>query len=211
LIAAGALFIGKTNLNQFATGSLGALAVRDLPVGFRRQYISGGSSSGSAVAVASGMVRLRWARTPPVGRVPAAFNNIVGHKPTRGLLSNRGVFPACRIARCVSIFAGSCHVRKLCSMLLPFDERRSVFTETPKTTPNFLKNSFRFCRQHSANFFDAEAAALYESDDCKIARLWCDRSNSDLTRSRKPRVTLRRAGVAERRWALGRFFVNARR
>ena len=107
LMAAGAVPIGKTNLDQFATGLVGTRS----PYGacssvFDHRYISGGSSSGSAVAVASGMVSFSLGTdTAGSGRVPASFNGIVGLKPTRGALSNAGVVPACRTLDCVSIFA----------------------------------------------------------------------------------------------------------
>src|SRR6202043_1056793 len=107
LLAAGAILIGKTNLDQFATGLVGVRS----PYGacssvFGASYISGGSSAGSAVAVASGLVSFSLGTdTAGSGRVPAAFNNIVGWKPTRGILSTRGVLPACRSLDCVSVFA----------------------------------------------------------------------------------------------------------
>jgi allophanate hydrolase len=107
LIDAGAIPIGKTNLDQFATGLVGVRS----PYGpcqnsFNPQYISGGSSSGSAVAVASGWVSFSLGTdTAGSGRVPAAFNNIVGLKATCGLLSTQGVVPACRSLDAVSIFA----------------------------------------------------------------------------------------------------------
>jgi allophanate hydrolase len=107
LLAAGALCIGKTNLDQFATGLVGTRspygAVRNA---FDADFISGGSSSGSAVAVAGGQVAFALGTdTAGSGRVPAAFNNIVGLKPTRGALSTAGVVPACRSLDCVSVFA----------------------------------------------------------------------------------------------------------
>jgi allophanate hydrolase len=107
LVDAGAILIGKTNLDQFATGLVGTRS----PYGacasaFDARYISGGSSSGSAVAVAAGLVSFALGTdTAGSGRVPAAFNNIVGLKPTRGLVSTRGVLPACRSLDCVSVFA----------------------------------------------------------------------------------------------------------
>jgi len=107
LIDAGAIPIGKTNLDQFATGLNGTRS----PYGachnaFDSDYISGGSSSGSAVALAKGMVCFSLGTdTAGSGRVPAAFNNVIGYKPTRGWLSTRGVVPACRSLDCVSIFA----------------------------------------------------------------------------------------------------------
>ncbi|MBM3758971.1 MAG: allophanate hydrolase [Acidobacteria bacterium] len=106
LEAAGAILIGKTNMDQFATGLVGTRS----PFGacssiYNPEYISGGSSSGSAVAVALGQVDFSLGTdTAGSGRVPAAFNNIIGLKPTRGLISATGVVPACRTLDCVSIF-----------------------------------------------------------------------------------------------------------
>jgi allophanate hydrolase len=107
LIAAGAILIGKTNLDQFATGLVGTRSPHGAPRSvFNADYISGGSSSGSAVAVAAGLVSFALGTdTAGSGRVPAAFNNLVGVKPSRGLLSASGVVPACRSLDCVSIFA----------------------------------------------------------------------------------------------------------
>lgn len=107
LIDAGAIPIGKTNLDQFATGLNGTRS----PYGachnaFDPRYVSGGSSSGSAVSLALGQVSFSLGTdTAGSGRVPAAFNNLVGLKPTCGLLSTSGVVPACRSLDTVSIFA----------------------------------------------------------------------------------------------------------
>ncbi len=107
LIDAGAIPIGKTNLDQFATGLNGTRS----PYGaclnpYDTRYISGGSSSGSAVALALGQVSFSLGTdTAGSGRVPAAFNNLVGLKPTCGLLSTSGVVPACRSLDAVTIFA----------------------------------------------------------------------------------------------------------
>jgi allophanate hydrolase len=106
LIDAGAVPVGKTNMDQFATGLVGTRS----PYGACHSvaspvHISGGSSSGSAVAVASGSVPLALGTdTAGSGRVPAAFNGIVGVKPTRGLVSTRGLLPACRSLDCVTTF-----------------------------------------------------------------------------------------------------------
>ena len=107
LIEAGALPIGKTNLDQFATGLNGTRspwgACRNA---FNAEYISGGSSSGSAVAVAKGYVSFALGTdTAGSGRVPAAFNNLVGHKPSLGWLSATGLVPACRSLDTISVFA----------------------------------------------------------------------------------------------------------
>jgi allophanate hydrolase len=107
LLDAGAIAVGKTNLDQFAAGLVGTRS----PYGacantFDPSYVSGGSSSGSAVAVAAGLVSFSLGTdTAGSGRVPAAFNNLFGLKPTCGLLSARGVVPACRSLDCISIFA----------------------------------------------------------------------------------------------------------
>ena len=106
LIDAGAIPIGKTNLDQFATGLVGVRS----PYGACKNsinpaYISGGSSAGSAVSVALGQASFSLGTdTAGSGRVPAAFNNLVGVKPSLGLLSTTGVLPACRTLDCVSIF-----------------------------------------------------------------------------------------------------------
>ncbi len=106
LLDAGAIPIGKTNLDQFATGLVGVRS----PYGvvknaFDPEYIAGGSSSGSAVSVALGQVSFSLGTdTAGSGRVPAAFNNLIGLKPTKGRVSTSGVVPACRSLDCVSFF-----------------------------------------------------------------------------------------------------------
>lgn len=104
---AGAIVIGKTNLDQFATGLVGVRSPYGVPRNpFDPALIPGGSSSGSAVAVAAGIVPLALGTdTAGSGRVPAGLNNIVGLKPSLGLVSTAGVVPACRSLDCVSIFA----------------------------------------------------------------------------------------------------------
>ncbi|KAB8122919.1 allophanate hydrolase [Komagataeibacter medellinensis] len=107
LIAAGAILVGKTNLDQFATGLNGTRSPYGAPrCVFDGRYISGGSSSGSAVGVAAGLVSFALGTdTAGSGRVPAALNNIVGIKPSPGRGSNTGVVPACRTLDVVTIFA----------------------------------------------------------------------------------------------------------
>ncbi len=111
LLDAGAIVLGKTNLDQFATGLVGTRSPYGIPRNpFDPRYIPGGSSSGSAVAVATGMATFALGTdTAGSGRVPAAFNNIVGLKPSRGAISTTGVVPACRSLDCVSVFALSCN------------------------------------------------------------------------------------------------------
>ncbi len=109
LLAAGAIIMGKTNLDQFATGLVGVRSPYGVPRnGFSAAHVPGGSSSGSAVAVAAGIVPLALGTdTAGSGRVPAAFGNIVGLKPTIGSVSARGVVPACRSVDTISVFAAS--------------------------------------------------------------------------------------------------------
>ncbi len=212
LIAAGALPIGKTNLDQFATGLVGTRS----PYGacqsvFDARYISGGSSSGSAVAVAAGMVTFALGTdTAGSGRVPAAFNHIVGHKPTRGLLSNHGVVPACRSLDCVSLFAGSCHdAQSVLDVATDVDPADPYSRSRPKTGRS-IPDVFRFgvlSRAQREFFGDTEAGALYES---AIARLR-DGGGEPVEFDYAPFTqvaALLYAGpwVAERRWALGEFF-----
>ena len=104
LVAAGAVAVAKTNMDQFATGLVGTRSPFGSPTAVGHPaHVSGGSSSGSAVAVASGVVPLALGTdTAGSGRVPAAFNGLVGVKPTRGLISTRGVLPACRSLDCVT-------------------------------------------------------------------------------------------------------------
>ncbi len=107
LEAAGAIVIGKTNLDQFATGLVGVRSPYGVPRNpFDADFIPGGSSSGSAVAVATGSVAFALGTdTAGSGRVPAAFNNLVGVKPSIGLASAAGVVPACRSLDCLSVLA----------------------------------------------------------------------------------------------------------
>ena len=107
LVDAGAIPVGKTNLDQFATGLVGTRSPYGaVPNPFDPAFVSGGSSSGSAYVVATGQVPFALGTdTAGSGRVPASFCNIAGLKPTKGWLSTRGVLPACRSLDCVSVFA----------------------------------------------------------------------------------------------------------
>lgn len=107
LVGAGAILLGKTSMDQFATGTTGTRSPHGpCPSALNPAYVSGGSSSGSAVAVASGLVSFALGTdTAGSGRIPAALNAIVGLKPTRGRVSIRGIVPACRSIDCVSVFA----------------------------------------------------------------------------------------------------------
>ncbi|MGJ5633583.1 allophanate hydrolase [Nostoc sp. CALU 1950] len=167
LLQAGAILIGKTNLDQFATGLVGVRS----PFGacssvFHDDYISGGSSSGSAVAVAAGLVSFSLGTdTAGSGRVPAAFNNIVGLKPTRGVLSTSGVVPACRSLDCVSIFTLNCQDAAIVWQVASgFDATDSYSRQIPAQTAAIPSSfSFGVPKADQLKFFGDKAAAdLYE-------------------------------------------------
>jgi len=173
LLDAGALFIGKTNLDQFATGLVGVRSPYGTPRNaFNADFIPGGSSSGSAVAVAAGMVAFSLGTdTAGSGRVPAMFNNLIGLKPTVGLIPTRGVVPACRSIDCVSIFALT--VADAVAVLDvaggydeadPYSRPAPPMAISPATTPRF-----GVPLPHQREFLgDADAAAHFEA---LIARL----------------------------------------
>ena len=163
---AGAIVVGKTNLDQFATGLVGTRS----PYGavanaFDAEMISGGSSSGSAVAVAMGLVHFALGTdTAGSGRVPAGFNNIVGWKPTRGLLSLRGSVPACRSLDCISIFALTvADAARVFAAAARYDPMDPCARALPLDRP-VLRESFRFAvpRREQQEFFgDVTATAAF--------------------------------------------------
>jgi allophanate hydrolase len=163
---AGALLIGKTNLDQFATGLTGTRS----PYGacfnpFNRDYIAGGSSSGSALAVATGVASFALGTdTAGSGRVPASFTNTVGLKPTRGLVSTRGVVPACRSLDCVSIVALTCEdARRAFEVARGFDPEDAFARAAPRDRFEGPSITTRFrCgipRATQLEFFGDEAAS----------------------------------------------------
>jgi len=164
---AGAILIGKTNLDQFATGLVGTRSPHGAPRSvFDNRYISGGSSSGSAVAVAAGLCAFALGTdTAGSGRVPAAFNAIAGLKPTRGLLSTSGVLPACRSLDCVSIFApGSADARAIARVARGFDPSDPYGREASHVSLATQRSRCGVLAAADREFFgDAESAALYEA------------------------------------------------
>nr|WP_314369623.1 allophanate hydrolase [uncultured Acinetobacter sp.] len=158
---AGAIVIGKTNLDQFATGLVGTRS----PFGavantFNSEYISGGSSSGSASVVARGFVPFALGTdTAGSGRVPAAFNNIVGLKPTKGRFSNRGLLPACKSLDCISIFALTVADADLVANILEvYDPLDSYSRKHPKNVPAHFSSKLKFAIPEKLNFFGDEQA-----------------------------------------------------
>jgi len=174
---AGAIIIGKTNLDQFATGLVGVRSPYGVPRNpLNPKLIPGGSSSGSAVAVATGLVPAALGTdTAGSGRMPALFNNIVGLKPSLGLISTVGVVPACRTLDCVSVFA---HTTDDCSALLAvmagFDPDDAYARRRPLQRPGALPPHVRLGvpRPGQRVFFgDRRAADDYAAALDRVARL----------------------------------------
>lgn len=143
---AGAIVVGKTNLDQFATGLVGTRSPYGaVPNSFNADYVSGGSSSGSASVVARGLVPFSLGTdTAGSGRVPAGFNNIVGLKPTKGWFSTTGLIPACRTIDCISIFTLTAKdANDVAQVMGGFDAEDGYSRKHPKTTPSRFK-SLRF-------------------------------------------------------------------
>ncbi|MES1204176.1 MAG: allophanate hydrolase, partial [Pseudomonadota bacterium] len=166
LLEAGAILIGKTNLDQFATGLVGVRSPYGAPgCVFNRDYISGGSSSGSAVAVAAGLVSFALGTdTAGSGRVPAAFNHLIGLKPTKGRWSTSGLLPACRSLDCVTVFTnGAADAALVDSVAAGFDEA-DPFSRAPRPAVK-IGASFRLGVPDKPLEFcgDAESAALFEA------------------------------------------------
>ena len=170
LLDAGAILIGKTNLDQFATGLVGVRS----PYGVPRNAVApdcvpGGSSSGSAVAVSAGLVSFALGTdTAGSGRVPAAFNNIVGLKPTKGHVSTRGAVPACRSLDCVSIFALNCgDAQSVLDCIGRYDAEDPFGRSCPDVPPvipdSVAGTRFGIPAGDALTFFgDTEAAVLFE-------------------------------------------------
>jgi len=176
LIAAGALLIGKTNLDQFATGLGGARS----PYGacasvYNREYISGGSSSGSAVAVAAGLVAFALGTdTAGSGRVPAAFNHLVGLKPTKGRWSARGVVPACRSQDCVTVFASSAADAALVDDVAAGFDAEDPFSRVAPVDGAPFPKAFTVAvpLPHQLEWFgDGEAARLFEAARARVTAM----------------------------------------
>lgn len=139
LMDLGAIPLGKTNMDQFATGLVGVRSPYGaIPNKYAPEYISGGSSSGSAAALAYGLCSFSLGTdTAGSGRVPAAFNNLVGVKPTRGILSTNGVIPACKSLDCVSIFAlNHADARYVLNLAAAEDPEEAYSRIAPWNAPN---------------------------------------------------------------------------
>jgi len=185
LCAAGALVIGKTNLDQFATGLVGTRSPHGAVVNsFDSRYVSGGSSSGSASVVARGLTPFSLGTdTAGSGRVPAGFNNIVGLKPTKGWLSNQGVVPACRLNDTVSVFALTVADAALVAELAGgYDAADAYSRINPHTAPADLPVAPRFAVPAQLEFFgDTQAERAFQRALVQLQRCGVTLETLDFT------------------------------
>ncbi len=184
LRAAGAIVLAKTNLDQFATGLVGTRS----PYGtvsnaFNADYVSGGSSSGSAIAVARGLIPFSLGTdTAGSGRVPAGFNNIVGLKPTKGRFSTQGVVPACRSLDCVSVFTLTVDDAELIGKILEGFDAKDGYSRTAPAPATYFPTKPRLGIPASPNWFgDTESEAAWKSSLDNIAALGAELIPIDFT------------------------------
>lgn len=208
LLDAGAVAIGKTNLDQFATGLNGTRSPYGAPTCvFNSEYISGGSSSGSAVAVAAELVAFSLGTdTAGSGRVPAAFNGLVGMKPTKGRWSTAGLTPACRSLDCITVFTHTVDdARLLDDVIAGFDES-DVYSRALSDIPRDLRKIGVPLRHQRLFFGDTEASKFYEHSIRTFESLGVEIVEVDIEVLKKAALLLY-AGpwVAERTAAIGDF------
>jgi len=214
LVAAGAIPIGKTNLDQFATGLVGVRSPYGTPRNpFDPALIPGGSSSGSAVAVAAGFVSFALGTdTAGSGRVPAGLNNIVGLKPTRGALSTQGVVPACRSLDCVSIFALTAGDAHAVLRIAEGMDAADPYSRARQDAPPWPGGRFTIAVPRAADrefCGDGEAEALFAAAIGRVEDLGARILEVDFAPFREAAALLY-AGpwVAERQAAIGAFLVR---
>ena len=174
LLAAGATLVGKTNLDQFACGLNGTRSPYGaVPNAFNADYVSGGSSSGSAYVVATSQVDFALGTdTAGSGRVPAGLNNIVGIKPSKGLVSTRGVLPAAQSVDCVSIFARTVDVAARVLKVLAGYDAQDAYSRPLELNTQPWGASFRFGVPSTLHFYgDALAEAAFENSVAQLTAL----------------------------------------
>ncbi|RYY01585.1 MAG: allophanate hydrolase [Gammaproteobacteria bacterium] len=209
---AGAIVIGKTNLDQFATGLVGTRSPYGaVPNSFKADYISGGSSSGSGVTVARGLVPFSLGTdTAGSGRIPAGFNNIVGLKPTKGRFSTSGVVPACRSLDCVSIFALTVNDAEIVANVMTAFDATDGFSRTALSAPIYFSSKPKFGVPLNPEWFgDHEAEAAWNVSLEKFMSLGAELIPIDFT----PMFTLAQLlyggpWVAERHAAVAKFMAE---
>jgi allophanate hydrolase len=208
LLDAGAIPLGKTNLDQFATGLVGTRSPHGACCNsFNAEYISGGSSAGSAVAVATGLASFGLGTdTAGSGRVPASFNNLIGLKPSLGRLSTRGVVPACRSLDCVSIFAlTAADAASVLDAAEGFDEEDPYARRLGNAAISGLR--FGIPRRDQLQFFgDSEYARLFAAAISRLEACGCERAEIDFAPFLgAARLLYEGPWIAERYAAVGKF------
>lgn len=214
LLESGAALVGKTNLDQFACGLSGTRSPYGVvPNAFNAAYVSGGSSSGSAYVVATGQVDFALGTdTAGSGRVPAGLNNIVGFKPSKGLVSTQGVVPAAQSVDCVSIFSRTVEVAaRVLHATMGYDpldpySRQLTRQLTLRTAP--WSNGFRFGVPASLEFFgDTAAQEAFAQAVQRLRALGGTAVEVDFTPFAKAAALLYESAlVAERYAAIRKFF-----
>ena len=215
LLDAGGILIGKTNLDQFATGLVGVRSPYPVPRNaVDPDLVPGGSSSGSAVVVARGLVSFALGTdTAGSGRVPAALNNIVGLKPSLGLVSTRGVVPACRSLDCVSIFALTVgDAERALDVMAAFDEQDSYSRPLSHRSVGFPPTvRLGIPDEKSREFFgDTIAAAAFEASAKDLASLGGEIVEVDIMALREVADLLYGGPWVAERYEAIRSFIEAR-
>lgn len=173
LQAAGAICVGKTNLDQFATGLNGTRSPYGAPRNaHNRAWVSGGSSSGSSVAVAAGLVAFALGTdTAGSGRVPAAFQHLIGFKPSRGRWSNHGLVPACRTLDCITVFTDTAADARLVDRVIAGFDAADPFSK-PHATRSLAARRFGVPLPGQRNWFgDGDAEYLYARALARLAAM----------------------------------------
>ncbi|MFO1388283.1 allophanate hydrolase [Cellvibrio sp.] len=212
LKAAGAIVLGKTNLDQFATGLVGTRSPYGaVPNSFKANYVSGGSSSGSGVTVARGLVPFSLGTdTAGSGRIPAGFNNIVGLKPTKGRFSTSGVVPACRSLDCVSIFSLTVADAETVANVLDAFDSKDGYSRIAPAPATYFPSKPRFAIPQSPEWFgDEQSQAAWESSLTQLEAVGAELIEIDFT----PMFTLAKllyggAWVAERHAVVADFMAE---
>lgn len=208
LRAAGAIPIGKTNLDQFATGLVGTRSPHGTPRNaIAPDYLPGGSSSGSASAVAAGLCAFSLGTdTAGSGRVPAAFQELLGWKPSRGLVSTRGVVPACRSLDCVSVFTNTPSDAASVMEVIGYPDPFDIYSKTIPQKKAFGAR-FRFGIPARSDFAgDPDTPRLYDEAVSRLESLGGKAVPVDLTPfTEAARLLYEGPWVAERWAAIGEF------
>lgn len=218
LLAAGAILIGKNTMDQFATGLVGIRSDGHPVNPFNSEYIPGGSSSGSAVAVSTGLVSFSLGSdTGGSGRIPAALNNIVGLKPTPGLISTHGMVYANRSFDCVPIFALSCNDAQLVfDTVVGFDAKDPFAIRQPNLFKNIINDTKKLTigipdKKHRQFFGDALSEAAFDDAITNIQSLGVNTIEIDFSLFLEAgKMIFDGPFLAERYASLGEFFKSNR-